>query len=69
MSQNTQAGGRFPGADAGDPMKKQMKKLELSKETLRNLETAKLAGVGGGTDPLPADPISYLPEQCSRATC
>jgi hypothetical protein len=44
-----------------------MKKLELSKETLRNLEAAQLAGAGSG--PLPADPISYWPEQCSRGTC
>ncbi len=52
-------------------MKKQMKlkKLELSKETLRNLELAMVAGAGGGTDPVPADTISYWPEQCSRAGC
>jgi len=45
-------------------MKKQVKKLELSKETLRNLEAAQLAGAGGESGPLPADTISYWPEQC-----
>jgi hypothetical protein len=48
---------------------KKVKKLELSKETLRNLESVKLSGVFGGTDPAPADTITYWPEQCSRATC
>jgi hypothetical protein len=49
-------------------MKKKVKKLELSKETLRTLGEAHLAEAGGAS-PAPADPISYLPEQCSRATC
>jgi hypothetical protein len=50
-------------------MKKQMKKLELSKETLRNLEAVRLAEGGGESGPAPVDTITYWPEQCTGGSC
>ena len=48
-------------------MKKQMKKLEISKETLRILEAVT---AGGGEDTVaPADTITYWPEQCTGGSC
>jgi hypothetical protein len=49
-------------------MKKKLKKLELSKETLRTLAASRLADVGGAS-PLPLDPVSNQPEQCTGASC
>lgn len=49
-------------------MKKQVKKLVLSKETLRSLE-AELTEAHGATDTIAVDTVSYHPEQCSRAGC
>lgn len=34
-------------------MKKKTKKLELAKDTVRNLETVELKGVDGGMPPIP----------------
>lgn len=54
-------------------MKKKMKKLALSKETLRHLGSAKLAEAHGGTATVDTatgyDPISNQPEQCTGASC
>jgi hypothetical protein len=46
-------------------MKKQAKRLVLTKETLRDLESAKLAQ--GGQEPV--DTVSYDPAQCTGRTC
>jgi hypothetical protein len=48
-------------------MKKTLKKLHLSKETLWNLATARLTEIGGASPE--ADTVTYWPEQCTAASC